>query len=424
MREPGRTLIPERTLSVDGEGCHGRSRSHGPAGARDSGRDGARAAPADRDSPRARRHRAAARVRPGAARHPTAARDRAPPLPAGDALLGEPHDVAARRPPVTALHRPDVDPPRRRVGVRRGVDRDPLRGAFPHGAPPRRRRGASGCHSGRRPRAPAPGAHVHEAQGREPDERRNGARALRDRPLARPRRERHRVVDHGHDRPLVPRRGRSRHRGGGVGLPGAAAREPRARHQHHAPARAVRRLPPRRAHRRLGRSGGRLRRTHRGLVARAHHDRDVAPPGAVGVAVRRLPAQRGVVRPHRARSAVRRARRAGPAARHPRRDHARNVGRADRRPVSIPDVVRAILATAGSPALRPSPRTRGQHVRRFPRRRLARDRALGAGIHRGHRRTHRPQHRRVRDRRGDPPEPARTGAAPARDRALGASAAG
>ena len=424
MREPGRTLIPERTLSVDGEGCHGRSRSHGPAGARDSGRDGARAAPADRDSPRARRHRAAARVRPGAARHPTAARDRAPPLPAGDALLGEPHDVAARRPPVAALHRADVDPPRRRVGVRRGVDRDPLRGAFPHGAPPRRRRGASGCHSGRRPRAPAPGAHVHEAQGREPDERRNGARALRDRSRARPRRERHGVVDHRHGCPLVPRRGRGRHRGSGARLSGAAAREPRARHQHDAPARTVRRVPARGDHRRLGRSGGGLRRTHRGLVARAHHDRDVTTPGAVGVAIRRLPAQRGVVRAHRSRSAVRRPRRPGPTARHPRRHHDRDLGRADRRPVSVPDLVRAVLPTSRSPAVRPSPGTRRQHVRRVPRRRLARDRAFRAGIHRGHRRTHRPRHRRVRDGRGDPAEPARAGAAPPRDRALGAPAAG
>jgi hypothetical protein len=77
-----------------------------------------------------------------ALRHRAAAGDGAAAVPARDAVLGEPDDVAAGRSPVAALHHPDEHPARGRLGVRGRVGGHALRAALAGSHDPRCRRRA------------------------------------------------------------------------------------------------------------------------------------------------------------------------------------------------------------------------------------------------------------------------------------------
>src|SRR5690606_10205007 len=78
--------------------AHGRSGDHGPAGADDPGGNAAGAPRAAGAASGARRVRTVAGVRARAARGAATSRDRAAAVPAGDAVLGEPHHIAALDP--------------------------------------------------------------------------------------------------------------------------------------------------------------------------------------------------------------------------------------------------------------------------------------------------------------------------------------
>ena len=165
----------------------------------------------------------------------------------------------------------------------------------------RRDRRADRPGGGDRDRAPserAAAGHLGH-RGREPDQRRHGARRLQGRRGGRPRRD-VLAVGGGHG-VRARRRGRDparagrrlAHRGG----PGPVGRHPGR--DHDLAAERLRGLPARRAAGLLGRAGGRDGGHRRRLAGAADLQREHAPAGLRGLGDARLPAQRAAVRAHR-----------------------------------------------------------------------------------------------------------------------------